>query len=517
MRMWIRNVVPAVAIILLIVVSGHAGEDDWLIRAQPESKEKPPRTIDAAESMTGNAAPVVPQRQSERKKPPEPDYLVGKVIWGESATYTDPEGGEMQVDDWNLVPGDVPALMDMAGKVGQQYHWSNVHLDEFSYDPEKLPVLFISGVRNLRLNDSHMQALRRYVLRGGTIVLDSVYGSPHFTRSARRTFDRMFPGRRFRSLPTDHPLLKTYHEIDSLDYPLQPEEDDPHLEVIYVGARAGVLLSPFGFGTGLVGDQEVFERLQEKGLEPRYMAEESARRFAMNVVGYSVGYADVGRIQGRPEELEEADADSPSDQFVFAQLRHEGAWNTHPGAAASLLKEMRRDSAFRIYGRRVAVDPGEDDLSPYPFLYMTGLDTFEFSDSETRALGRYLENGGFLVINNGLGLSRFHSAAKKELQKLHEMLAGSRLEMVEAEHDIFDLLVRADRVRYTSRLRSNHPDLGNTPMLLGLKHEDELVAIYSPYDLEAGWLSADFPLMRGYENRSARRLGMNIVAYSMIR
>ena len=39
--------------------------------------------------------------------------------------------------------------------------------------------------------------------------------------------------------------------------------------------------------------------------------------------------------------------------------------------------------------------------------------------------------------------------------------------------------------------------------------------LYSPYDLEAGWLPAGYPLMKGYESASAERLGMNIVAYAM--
>ncbi len=506
-------------LLLLVAVAGtsFAGEDDWLIKAAPEKNQNPPRTIDASETMTGNGAPVVPQRQSERKKPPEPDYLVGKVIWGESATFTDPKHGEMKVDDWNLVPGDVSSLMDVGKKVGQTYHWTNVHLDEFSYDPDKLPVLFFSGVRNLRLNESHKKALRRYVMRGGTVLLDSVYGSPHFTKSARKTFSSMFTGRRFRQLPEDHPLLNTYHNIDALNYPEQPDRKKPHIEAIYIGARAGVILSPYGIGTGLVGDQKVFDRLKERGLEPRYMGEKSARRFAMNTVGYSVGYAEVGEVQGQPEEFGSEDDRAPSDQFVFAQIQHEGAWNAHPGAAASLLKEMKRSSAFRIHGKRVAVEPGKDDLSSYPFLYLTGLDTFDFSSSERRALVDFLKNDGFLVMNNALGLSRFHDAARRELKALRDKLSGARLEPLDSDHELFNLYTNAQEVRYTPRIRKNKPELGDQPALVGLQHRGELVAIYSPYDLEAGWLNTDFPLMRGYENRSARRLGMNIIAYTLIR
>ena len=57
----------------------------------------------------------------------------------------------------------------------------------------------------------------------------------------------------------------------------------------------------------------------------------------------------------------------------------------------------------------------------------------------------------------------------------------------------------------------------NLPALVGMSVDDELRIIYSPYDLEAGWLNTYFPLMRGYDNASAQQLGMNIITYAMTR
>ncbi len=496
------------------VAWGTGSEDDWLIRLSPETHDDPPKTISAAESMTGNAAPVVPQRQSERKKPPEPDYLVGKVIWGESAVLTDPAGGAMEVDDWNLAPGDVARLMERARSLGQRYHWSNVHLDEFSFDPRRMPVLFFSGVRRLRLHRSHQDALRQYVLKGGMVILDSVYGSPHFTVSAKETFLDIFPDNPFRVIPEDHPILHTFHTIDALRYPGQPDDGHPHLMGIYIGARIGVLLLPYGMGTGLTGEQDVFQHLRGRGLEPRYMCSDSAIRLGVNIAGYAVGYADVGEVQGRPEVFTAADTRPPSDQFVFAQIRHEGSWNTHPGAAASLLHRVRHQFTIKVHMKRQAVDIGVDDLSGFPFLYLTGLDTFTFSDAQRQILRDYLARGGFLLVNNGLGLSRFHQSAIDELERL---LPGETLAPLPADHKLFHLIAPADDIQYTSALRRQQPDLGGRPLLLGMHYQGELCVVYSPYDLEAGWLNTHFPLMRGYENASAQRLGLNIVAYSMLR
>ena len=54
-----------------------------------------------------------------------------------------------------------------------------------------------------------------------------------------------------------------------------------------------------------------------------------------------------------------------------------------------------------------------------------------------------------------------------------------------------------------------------TPFLLGVVIGGDLRVIYSPFDLEAGWLGAYYPLIRGYEPIWAQQLGMNIITYIM--
>ncbi|MHC4167145.1 MAG: hypothetical protein ACYSWQ_09330, partial [Planctomycetota bacterium] len=59
------------------------------------------------------------------------------------------------------------------------------------------------------------------------------------------------------------------------------------------------------------------------------------------------------------------------------------------------------------------------------------------------------------------------------------------------------------------------PELNGQPYMLGASIDGDLRVIYSPYDLEGGWLEVYYPLMRGYETASSQRLGMNIIIYIM--
>jgi hypothetical protein len=490
-----------------------AAEDQWFVRDEAPPKSKAPRgTISAAETVLLGGGPVVPLRQSERKKPPKPDLLAAKVIWGESATFTSANGQKMPIADWNLVDNDLESMTKHAQQVGIAGHWTNMNLDEFNYDPGAMPSLLFSGVRTFKLPPAERGKLREYVLKGGTVILDSIYGSPYFYESAKKVLEATFPEERFRSLPADHPLYHMFHDIDTVTYPEDAESTEPKLEAIYIGSRAAVLLSEQGLGTGWDGNQRVFGKLKQRGLKPQYYDVKSANQIATNLSGYIAGYLDVGMIECTPELFGLPDEKRPTDEFVFAQIKHDGAWNVHPGAAPSLLVEVRNATAIRVNLKRVAVDPGKDELAPFPFLYLTGLDDFKFSDSAVAELQKFFKNGGKLLVNNGLGLSTFDAAVKRELARV---LPGREFGAIPEKHDIYNTLEQVAQVRYTPALLKAHPELVGKPYLEGIATEGTLQVIYSPYDLEAGWLNVDYPLSRGYQPASARALGMNIIAYAI--
>jgi hypothetical protein len=501
--------------LLLAFIAGSllAAEDQWFVRDEAPPKSKAPRgTISAAETVLLGGGPVVPLRQTERKKPPKPDLLAAKVIWGESATFTSASGNKMAIADWNLVDNDLESMTKSAQQVGIAGHWTNLNLDEFNYDPSAMPSLLFSGVRTFKLPPAERGKLREYVLKGGTVILDSIYGSPYFYESAKKVLEATFPEERFRKLPADHPLYHMFHDIDEVAFPEDPKTTEPQLEAIYIGSRAAILLSKQGLGTGWDGNQRVFATLKQRGLAPQYYDIPSANKIATNLSGYIAGYLDVGIIEGTPELFGLPDEKRPTDEFVFAQIKHDGAWNVHPGAAPSLLVEVRNATAIRVNLKRVAVDPAKDDLAPFPFLYLTGLDDFTFSDSAVAELQKFFKNGGKLLVNNGLGLKTFDQACRRELARV---LPGRELAAIPEQHDIYNTLEAVTQVRYTPAAAKGHPELNGKPYLEGIAKDGTLQVIYSPFDLEAGWLNVDFPLCRGYQAASARSLGMNVIAYAI--
>jgi len=486
------------------------GENDWFVYLGNKAPPKaPPKQINAAEALPPLPLPATPLRRTERKKPPQPEDLVGKVIWGESASFTDSTGDAMQIADWNLCPTDLERLCEKARETGLSYHWNNVNLSDFHFDPKRLPALFFSGVRTLRLSDAHIQALRNYVLEGGMVICDSIAGAPFFYDSAKKVFSQAFPECQLRVIPADHPLYHMFIDVTQASYPGHAGATEPLLEGIYVGSRVGVLISKYGLGCGWNRDTE---RLAQLSKATYYYDVKSAAEIGLNLAAYIIGYAEAGVVEARPEIYGTVDQRTPTDEFVFAQLRHEGSWNVHPGAATALLTKLRSHTTIRVNLKRMVLDPDKDDLSGYAFLYLTGLDDFSFSSRAVSALQRFLQGGGFLLVNNGLGLGTFDQAVRREVARI---LPDAKFQLLPDGHGLFSSLFNITQVEYSAGLAQANPTLGNHPYLWGVFLGGDLRVLYSPYDLEAGWLPAGYPLMKGYEPASAERLGMNIIAYMM--
>jgi hypothetical protein len=494
---------------LFLLVAGlrpleAAGENDWFV---PLGKppDAPPKRISGGEAFPPLPLPATPLRRTERKRDPTPPSLFGKVVWGEQGSFTYAGGQSTQISDWNLCPADLQHLFGKVnGRLGLQYGFDDVSLPTFSGDPDKMAVLFFSGTRTLKLDDKELAQLRAYVLRGGMLCFDSVAGSPYFTNSVRALMQKAFPELAWREVPADHPLYHMVTDVNTVHYSPNVASDKPQLDALYVGSRIGVLLSRYGLGCGW--DDHAVPLLKDAA----YYDPQSANAIGTNLVAYAIGYNRVGMEEAKPELFAAVDEKTPTDEFVFAQIEHDGAFNVHPNSATALLEKLRAATSLRVNLKREVVDPSKDDLSNLSFLYLTGLDDFHLSDSAVAALRGFLQRNGTLLINNGLGLSTFDTAVRRELARV---LPGAKLEPIPLSHAIFSDVVPVQSADYAPAVAMRYPQL-KTPKLEGITLGGDIRVIYSPIDLEAGWEPTEYPMALAYRTDTATPLGMNILMYA---
>ena len=92
-----------------------ASEDDYLkpVGLPPKAK---PQMRQGGEALPPLPLPATPLRRSEKKRPPSPSTMIGKVIWGSYLDYTWEDGQVTRVYDWNMVPADCQSLLRSAYK-----------------------------------------------------------------------------------------------------------------------------------------------------------------------------------------------------------------------------------------------------------------------------------------------------------------------------------------------------------------------------------------------------------------
>ena len=232
-----------------------------------------------------------------------------------------------------------------------------------------------------------------------------------------------------------------------------------------------------------------------------------------NLAPYIVGYGRVGEAEGKAEMFGALDQNTPTSEFVFAQVKHDGSWNAHPGAARQLLSRLEKDSAIPVNLKRVSVDLNRDDTSAYPFLFFTGLDDFVLTNKQIEALRKHVDQGGTLVVNNALGLATFHQAAVREMRRV---FPADDFRLLPQSHEIYRSLNTIESVKFTAALKKGQGEkLQGRPVLFGAEIKGKLRVIYSPYDIEGGWNEVRYPLSRGYQSESAKQLGCNIIMFAM--
>lgn len=206
--------------------------------------------------------------------------------------------------------------------------------------------------------------------------------------------------------------------------------------------------------------------------------------------------------------------DEPSTPFVFAQVQYPGGdWDPHPSGPGELLKEVERRTSIAISPQRHTLTLDDPDLFSYPFVYLTGaLDFAPFAEEELATLRRFLNFGGFMLVNDASGYrsSPFDRRIREEVKRL---FPDQTLERLPFDHAVFRsyYLVRSVAGR---RLVS--------PSLEGVTIDEWTPLVYCQNDLGGAWERDHLgrwvqECLPGGESQRFQSfmLGVNIVMYSL--
>jgi len=158
-------------------------------------------------------------------------------------------------------------------------------------------------------------------------------------------------------------------------------------------------------------------------------------------------------------------------EFKIARVQYRGGgdWYSSPTALPNAIRFTREHVPINISERNDDVQLGSRDIFNYPFLFMTGHGNIAVNDTEMANLRRYLENGGFLYVDDDYGFDQY---------------VRPILENIFPEEDFFEL--PADHPIYRNvfefpdgRPPKVHEHDGKTPQAFAVYHEGRMVLLYT--------------------------------------
>jgi len=154
----IKKILSVILVLTLCAVSVSFSAEFKNPKANIAPKAKPQRRS-AGESLPPLPLPATPLRRSERKRQPAPPALIGMINF---STMTN----ESKFPTTSI---DIERLIQHANsKLQIKYRYVDLTLNKFSFDPKKLPLLYITGWTPMpKLSDTMIARLRRYIYDGG--------------------------------------------------------------------------------------------------------------------------------------------------------------------------------------------------------------------------------------------------------------------------------------------------------------------------------------------------------------
>ena len=196
-----------------------------------------------------------------------------------------------------------------------------------------------------------------------------------------------------------------------------------------------------------------------------------------------------------------------SSSFKIARLKYSGGgdWYNDPSAELNLLKFVRQSTGLDVDPRYEFVDINSENFFSYPFVFLTGHGNIVLNETDVRRLRTYLENGGFLYVDDDYGLDK---AFRREIKKV---FPGQELVELPFDHGLYHC-----QFDFPNGPPKIHEHDGKPAQGFGLFHNKRLVVYYTyetnPSD---GWADPEVHNDPEAKRQDALRFGTNIVVWAL--
>lgn len=197
------------------------------------------------------------------------------------------------------------------------------------------------------------------------------------------------------------------------------------------------------------------------------------------------------------------------DTLSIPRLKYDGGgdWYTGPTSMINLMKELNKRLKVLTHADNVAVSISDPELFRYPMLFLTGHGHVKIKDQDINTLANYLNNGGFLWVNDSYGIDKY---IRREIRRMYP---DRELVQLPANHAIFN-----GAYEFKEGLPKIHEHDNKAPAAFALYDKGRMKILYT-YESDigdgledAGIHKVDTPQIR----EEAMKMAINIVVFAMM-
>ena len=205
--------------------------------------------------------------------------------------------------------------------------------------------------------------------------------------------------------------------------------------------------------------------------------------------------------------------ESSEFDFYFTRLSYEsGDWEVDERMPANVLNSLIEYTSLRVDIKEHIVPLSDPVMLNAPFCYMAGHRLVQFTYEEKQNFKRYIENGGFVFVDDCNHDIDGMFARSFEFQ-MSEMFGEQALKKIPNDHAIYSSFFKFDGPPRTSvELNGWGDDLVHN-YLKAIEIDGRIAVLYSNKDLGCEW-DYDFRNKR-FLRVDNTRFAVNIVIYAM--
>jgi hypothetical protein len=201
--------------------------------------------------------------------------------------------------------------------------------------------------------------------------------------------------------------------------------------------------------------------------------------------------------------------------FVFATAMYEsGDWESAPSLPSNLIDSIARYTSLPVAPTGVNVGLGTEEIFRYPFAWLTGHLPVRFTDQERANVKRYVERGGFLVVDDhnhdidGI----FHKTVTQEITR-----TLGPLKAVPKAHEIYHCFFefKEGPPATSHELNGWGDQLVHKELFAIMQPGGRIGLLYSSKDYSSEWNFG--PDTKKFMEVDPTRFGVNLIVYALTR